>query len=315
MTRRRFSQSWAAAMFLLKRRKDKAMYSVMGVTGKVGGAVATSLLQVGLPVKAIVRDAGKGASWQKRGAAVAVADLDDGSALTRAFDGAAGVFVMLPPLFDPSPDFAEAKRMSVTLRRALDTARPGKVVCLSTIGADAAERSLLSQLGLLEQTLGDLPMPVTFLRAAWFLENAAWDVAPARETGIMASTLQPLDKPFPMVATADVGRTAALLLQEEWRGSRVVELEGPRRVRPNEIAAALGEALARPVRAEPVARDTWETLFRSQGMRNPEPRIRMLDGFNEGWIDFAARGAQARKGQVGLPEVIRALVAAEASAA
>ncbi len=70
------------------------------------------------------------------------------------------------------------------------------------------------------------------------------------------------------------------------------------------------------MQAEVVARETWETLFRSQGMRNPEPRMRMLDGFNEGWIEFAEHGAQARKGQVGLGEVIRALVAAaKASAA
>ncbi|HVY98556.1 MAG TPA: NmrA family NAD(P)-binding protein [Dongiaceae bacterium] len=292
------------------------MFSVMGVTGKVGGAAAASLLQAGAVVKAIVREPGKGIHWQKRGAAVAVADLDDAAALARAFAGADGAFVMLPPLFDPSPDFAEARRMSETLRAALAAARPGKVVCLSTIGADAGERNLLSQLGLLERTLGDLPMPVAFLRAAWFLENATWDVAPACATGILASPLQPLDKPFPMVATADVGRAAAALLREEWTGRRIVELEGPRRVSPDAIAAALGEALGRPVRAQVVARETWETLFHSQGMRNPGPRMRMLDGFNEGWIEFADAGARARKGRVALPEVIRALVAAaQASAA
>jgi hypothetical protein len=35
-----------------------------------------------------------------------------------------------------------------------------------------------------------------------------------------------------------------------------------------------------------VPRESWETMFRSQGMKNPEPRMRMLDGFNEGWIEF-----------------------------
>ena len=40
------------------------------------------------------------------------------------------------------------------------------------------------------------------------------------------SFLQPLDKPVPMVATADIGREAAKLLQESWTGRRVVELEG-----------------------------------------------------------------------------------------
>ena len=43
-------------------------------------------------------------------------------------------------------------------------------------------------------------------------------------------------------------------------------------------------------------RDTWEALFRSQGMKNPLPRIRMLDGFNEGWIEFEAGESGSRKG-------------------
>lgn len=279
------------------------MYSVMGVTGKVGGAVAAHLLGGGLPITAIVRDGAKGTAWEKRGATVSIADLDNAAALSRAFAGAAGAFVMLPPLFDPAPDFAQAKRMSAVLRAALAQAQPGRIVCLSTIGADAEERNLLTQLTLLEQSLRDLPIPVAFLRAAWFLENAAWDVAPARETGIMASHLQPLDKKFPMVATRDIGRLAAELLQEDWAGCRVVELEGPYRVSPNEIAAALGAALGRPVHAEAVPRDSWEDQFRAQGMRNPSPRARMLDGFNAGWIDFT----HARKGTTGLAEVMRAL--------
>jgi hypothetical protein len=47
--------------------------------------------------------------------------------------------------------------------------------------------------------LGALAMPVCFLRAAWFMENSAWDVKPARDKGVISSFLQPLDKPVPMV--------------------------------------------------------------------------------------------------------------------
>jgi uncharacterized protein YbjT (DUF2867 family) len=89
-----------------------------------------------------------------------------------------------------------------------------------------------------------------------------------------------------MVATADIGRMAADLLQETWSGSRVVEFEGPWRVTPDEIAATLADLLGRPVRMAAVPRDNWESLFKSQGMQNPTPRIRMLDGFNQGWIEF-----------------------------
>ena len=57
---------------------------------------------------------------------------------------------------------------------------------------------------------------------------------------------------------------------------------------PNEIAATFADLLGRPVRMEAVPRETWESLFKSQGMKNPTPRIQMLDGFNEGWIEFEA---------------------------
>jgi NAD(P)H dehydrogenase (quinone) len=158
-----------------------------------------------------------------------------------------------------------------------------------------------------------LPMPVTFLRPGWFLENASRDVAPARATGVIDSFLMPLDKHFPMVATQDVGRVAAKLIQENWSGKRVVELEGPRRVSPNDLAAAFEKTLGTPVRAEIVPHEAWEDLFRSQGMKNPRPRIRMLDGFNEGWIDFHDRGAKAIKGRVSAEEVIASLVHGEAA--
>jgi len=118
----------------------------------------------------------------------------------------------------------------------------------------------------------------------------------------------PLDKHFPMVATRDVGRVAAKLIQGDWSGTRIVEMEGPRRVSPNDLAAAFAKVLGTPVRAEIVPRGTWEDLFRSQGMKYPGPRIRMLDGFNEGWIDFSAGGANAIKGTVSVEEVVASLV-------
>ncbi|RQN37410.1 NmrA family NAD(P)-binding protein [Paraburkholderia tropica] len=282
------------------------MYAITGITGQVGGALARTLIAQQQAVRAVVRSAEKGASWAAQGCEIALADMNDANALRHAFEGARGVFVLLPPVFDPSPDFAESKRTIEALRVALSAARPERVVVLSTIGAQARESNLLTQLGLMETTLHTLPSPVAFLRAAWFYENAAWDVQPARESGTIASFLQPLDKPVPMVATEDIGRAAAQLLQETWDGARVVELEGPRRVTPNEIAAAFAQVLGQPVRAHGVPRESWEAQFRAQGMLNPLPRMRMLDGFNEGWIKFEAP-IQAWRGRVTLQSVIQRL--------
>jgi uncharacterized protein YbjT (DUF2867 family) len=140
------------------------------------------------------------------------------------------------------------------------------------------------------------------------MENSSWDVAPAARNGVFPSFLQPLGKPVPMVSTTDIGRVAAELIQTTWNGRSVVELEGPHRVTPEEIAAAFADLLGRPVRADAVPRETWESLFQSQGMKNPTPRIQMLDGFNEGWIEFEGGEAGSRKGKVELRTVLQRLI-------
>src|SRR2546429_2362315 len=252
-----------------------------------------------------MRDVRKGDGWAQRGCELATADILDVAALASAFEGAESVFVLVPPNFDPAPSFPEARATAATLKSAIEAARPGRVVYLSTIGAQATQSNLLTQHTIIEQVLGELSMPITFLRPGWFMENCSWDIASATNDGVISSFLQPIDKPVPMVATADIGRVAAELLQETWKGHRVVELEGPQRVTPNEIAATFADLLGIPVRMEAVPRDTCEPMFKSQGMKNPTPRIRMLDGFNEGWIEFENGEASSRKGEVALKTVFQ----------
>jgi NAD(P)H dehydrogenase (quinone) len=112
-----------------------------------------------------------------------------------------------------------------------------------------------------------------------------------------------------MVAAKDVGRVAADLIQEDWSGTRVVELEGPSRISPHDLADAFAQVIGKPVRAVPVPHESWDQLFRSQGMKHPEPRMRMLDGFNEGWIEFQDGGRKAIKGPTTAVAVVADLVA------
>jgi NAD(P)H dehydrogenase (quinone) len=284
------------------------MYAVTGITGQIGGVIGHTLIAAKQPVRAVVRDAGKGQAWADRGCEIALANIEDTASLTTAFWGAEGVFVLVPPNFDPLPGFPEARAIGATLQSALTAARPARVVYLSTIGAQASQNNLLTQHSIIEKAIGDLPIPIVFLRPAWFMENSSWDVAPARAQGIIPSFLQPLDKPVPMVATADIGKVAAGLLQQTWDGHRIVELEGPRRVTPNEVAATFAMLLDKPVQMEAVPRESWETVFRSQGMKNPLPRIRMLDGFNEGWIEFESGEAGSQKGSTSLESVLKSLI-------
>lgn len=290
------------------------MYAITGITGKVGGEIARNLLADRQSIRAVLRDETKGAAWAARGCEVAIAEMENAEQLAAAFSGVEGVFILPPSEFDPEPGYPEAKRVIDAVSRALMTARPRRIVCLSTIGADASHDNLLTQRTLMEQSLSAIGLPVTFLRPGWFMENALWDVASARDEGVLRSFLQPADKAFPMVATRDVGRLAADLIRQDSTGTRIVELEGPTRVSANGLAQAFTAVLGRPVRVEIVSRESWEGLFRAQGMKNPRPRMRMLDGFNEGWIEFRDHGRSAVKGKTPLLDVITALVAGSVAA-
>lgn len=285
------------------------MFAITGITGQVGSVTATCLLDAGQTVRAVLRDPAKGVAWARRDCELAVADMTDAAALARAFADVDGVFLLIPPVFDPAPGFPEVRSVIAALQEACSRARPARIVCLSTIGAQAVRPNLLNQLGLVEQALGALGLPVAFLRAAWFMENAAADVQTSRADGVIRSYLQPVDKPVPMVATADIGRVAAGLLQETWTGQRIVELEGPRRIAPVEVAVVLSGLLGHPVRVEPVPREGWEADFRAGGAGNPAPRAQMIDGFNEGWIEFEGGEAGTVKGTTPIDTVLPGLVA------
>jgi NAD(P)H dehydrogenase (quinone) len=288
------------------------MVAVTGITGKVGSRVARGLLAQGQAVRAVVRSRAKGDEWAALGCEICVASVDDATAMTEAFRGVDGVFLMTPPNYDPEPGFPDTQQNSAAIRTAIEESRPGKVVFLSTVGAQITEPNLLNNSGMTEAMLRTVPVPVAFLRAAWFMENAAWDIESAK-SGMVHSFLQPLDHRIPMVATEDIAQTAVELLGQSWNGVRIVELEGPERYSSNDVAAALASALHTPVRNEIVPRSTWEELFRSQGMKNPLPRIRMVDGFNEGWIDFESGQRGSRKAGTTLRAALQALVSEKQS--
>lgn len=289
------------------------MYAIMGITGQVGGAAARHLLDNGQRVRAIVRDKAKAASWAARGADIAIAEWSDAKALAAAFSGVDGVFVMLPANFAPSPDFAEARALLQTLAAALRQAQPPKVVALSSIGAQHSHGlGLITQLHLLENALDALPLPRAHVRAAWFMENIHRDVALAQDEGRLASYLHPLDRAIPMVATDDIGRTIAWTLMETWFGRRVIEVEGPRRYSPLDMAQALAAVLEQDVEATAVPREEWAARFRSEGMPADRtgPRIAMLDGINSGWVAFAGGTTEHVSGRIPLGYVADELVSA-----
>lgn len=288
------------------------MFVVSGVSGKTGRATADALLAAGLPVRVIVRSADKGRPFAERGAEVAVADLGDVDALKSALDGATAAYLINPPAYGEADPFAIALRLADGFARAIEQSDLARAVVLSSISAHlSAGNGIIHSNHLIEQRLGGLAKPVTFLRPGYFMENWAHVMGPVLSDGVLPSMLD-LDRPFPMVAVADIGALAAKLLTETWIGRRIVELEGPTRVTPVAVANALGEALGRPVKAIAVPREARAGILAASGMseRTASAFVEMYDAFNDGTIRY--EGGQPRRGETRLAQSAAALAAAGA---
>ena len=283
------------------------MFVIAGATGHTGSVVASTLLAQGKKVRVIVRDEKKGAAWQQEGAEVAIANLDDAAALGRALEGAEGVYALVPPNFTADDPRAEQGRVVEAWARAVAAARPKHVVLLSSIGAELpGGTGPIVMVHELEEKLAATGVPLTAVRAGYFMENWAGMVPAAKGDGILPSMLAP-GRATPMVATADIGRVAAEALVAGAGAPRVIELAGPRDYTPEEVAAAFGSALGRPVKLVPVPEQGIEPALAQAGFKPKLAALyrEMTSALNGGKIKWS--GAP-RRGRVELDELVRALV-------
>jgi NAD(P)H dehydrogenase (quinone) len=173
------------------------MFTVMGITGNVGGAVAENLLAAGKTVRGVVRNPEKAKVWPDRGVELVPSAYDDAAGLAKAFAGAEGVFSMIPPDFAPAPGLPDQKRTIAAIREALERAKPGKAVFLSSIGSEQPSGlGLITSTHLMEQATRTLPIPVAYLRAGSFMENWLGALDHICATGEMPFFYAPLERKF-----------------------------------------------------------------------------------------------------------------------
>ncbi len=272
------------------------MFTVMGITGHVGGAVAENLLAAGKTVRGVVRNPEKAKAWAQRGVELIQSAYDDATGLSKAFAGAEGVFAMIPPDFAPAPGLPDQRRTVAAIREALEQAKPGKVVFLSSIGSEQPSGlGLITSTHLMEEATRALTAPVAYLRAGSFMENWLGALDHIRSTGEMSFFYAPLERKFPLVAARDIGLAGARVLQESWTGQRVIEVNGPEGGTDlHEVAAAFGRALGRAVKAVQLPEAAWQSVLEAMGM--PADRtglyIEMVKSFNTGWIHFGNSGTE-----------------------
>ncbi|MBL9105330.1 MAG: NAD(P)H-binding protein [Myxococcales bacterium] len=259
------------------------MYVISGVTGHTGKVAADTLLARGEAVRVVVRDAARGAEFAARGAEVAVADLADADALARAFAGARGAYVLLPPNLAVPDLFAWQAGLLAAIKSAAAAAALPHLVFLSSIGASqAAGTGPIVGVHRGEQALlGLTGTRATFLRAGYFHENIAGSLGTLAEGRLIS--FFPADFPLQSTATRDIGElAAALLLAGPGEHGAVVELGSP--VTSAATADAIGRVTGRRPELVVLPASQQAEILRSLGAPAPvaalyqEMTLGLLDG-------------------------------------
>lgn len=290
---------------------NKKLYVVTGVSGRTGASAANTLLNAGERVRVVVRDEEKGNAWSDRGAEISIADFNDTEAIFNALSDADGAYIVSPPQYSLDNLFEQADTIALSIANAAKKAQIPKLVVLSSIGAE--QLSGTGWIGMnhsLEQHLIQTGLPVTFLRAAYFMENWAPLAKLATTQGELPSFLNPLNKKFPMIATEDIGRLAAEALCETWDGIRIIELEGPAPYSPNDVGEYLTHSYGKAIQPILIPESHWFKSMSGLGFSSPAITgfIQMTQGLNSEHVAFNKNSnIERRQGSITLDTVIKSM--------
>jgi uncharacterized protein YbjT (DUF2867 family) len=278
------------------------MFTVFGATGNTGSVVVERLLTAGKQVRAVVhrKNTSIKATEQVEG------DVGDAAFVAKALAGAEGAYLLLPPDVTATDMLAKNRRIVDHYAAGLAAAKVPHAVFLSSVGAQNASGNgpiAVSHYG--EVTLGKGSTKLTFLRAAYFMENILANAYPMKTDGVLPVFGGGETYPFPMVATRDIGETAARALLEPPAATQWLELHGPRDYSFVDAAAAATRIVGKPVTATAVPIDAMvPTLTKLGFSENVAGLFReMTEAFGKG-LSFEGKG-RTIKGKVELADVLR----------
>lgn len=285
------------------------MFVVLGATGNTGSAVVETLLSKNQPVRVVVRSADKGAGWKAKGADVAVASLDDVSALTKAFEGAKGLYLLVPPNYGAEAWLADQRQRMDRAAEAVQKSGVEHVVLLSSVGGHLhGGTGPIRAASYGEYALGCHAKPLTILRPCYFMDNWAPVIGAAKAQGVLPTFIAPPAK-IPMISTKDIGRIGAERLMTGGYGKQIVEMAGPAEYSPDQAASALSQILGKTVTAQHAPLSAVVPTFKSFGFSDEAARLfeEMYTAFSKGTIGYEHPDKLVR-GTVTLDDALRTMV-------
>jgi uncharacterized protein YbjT (DUF2867 family) len=223
-------------------------FVITGSAGHISKPLTEILLARGHEVTVVSRKPENVASLVARGAKAAIGDLADIPFLSKAFRGADGVYLMVPPSWQSVSIKQVSQELVQGFAAAVRETGVRNIVYLSSYGAHRwGDAGAISGLGLGEAILNQLDnVNVLSLRAGYFYTNLLFSIRLIKEAGHMGNMFAIPEGDFTLVDTGDIAVAAAdALTKQDFKGHSfqyvVSHLSGT-----DEIASIIGNAIGKP---------------------------------------------------------------------
>lgn len=287
-------------------------FTVLGVTGNVGGRAAQSLLSGGHKIRAVVRDAGSAKAQALKTAGAELFEVrpsndstdayaTNESQLVAALTGVEAAFLVNPShLHIEDPDASSAVYVD-TLARAVIASKIPRIVLLSSWTA-WVKSGVGAKLHYLESVFNRVAkehnVAVTYLRPGFFFTNIVGALA-ALPHGIFPAAVSDANRKIPFISPEDIGDQAVIELlsnEKQTQNPKIVQIAGPEDLSFAEVTKIIAGIVGKDIAYAPIAADKRNETFLSWGLSSEGSRqfIEMFaeieDGSAKYQLDQVTRG-------------------------
>ena len=237
---------------------SKKTILITGATGNISSGIITRLKGSEHRLQALVRNPEKAEELKRQGVELRVGDLEKPWTLDTAFAGADIVWILASP----------GPRAPEQCSNALWAARQAgakHVVRLSAFGASHTAPTVNSRLhALSDAELAASGIPFTILKPHYFMQNLLMAAQSIAQQGAMYFALA--DGKMGLIDSRDISEFAAHVLTSAGHEGKTYTLTGPASISMHQIAAAIGEAIGKPVKYVPVSPEAERQAILQMGM-------------------------------------------------
>lgn len=243
------------------------MIVITAPTSQIGSKVVNNLLDVGAPLRLIVRDAAKLPDAVRDRAEIVEGSHGDASVVDRAFEGADAVFWLVPP--EPAKTLEEAwLEFTRPAAEAIRRHRVPRVVSVTALGRSTPWQDQAGPVTAsirMDDMLMASGAAFRGLAMPSFMENTLRQAEPIGKEGLFFGPIGP-DRKLPFTATCDMAAVAARLLGDaSWSGQEEVPVLGPQDLSFDDQAAIISDVIGREVRYQQISFDRFEQQFLDRG--------------------------------------------------